>query len=117
MLPIIWEDDNEENKKELKQFWEKLPLDLINLIMKEYVFDEEDLEIACRGNDMKTIQFIIKHYKLNWNKGLLIGAKFGNIRVVKIMLYLGAKEKAKAYKYSQIYGYEDIKQFLKKFVD
>lgn len=97
--------------------WKNLPKDLVNLILKEYIFSLEDLEIACAKKDEKTIQFICKNCKLNWNKCLILASMNGYIHVVKYMIKLGANDKLRALFVASLFGQTEIKQFLKKLVD
>lgn len=120
MLPIIWENNDYEeiNIQELDQnIWKNIPKDLANLILKEYLFSLEDLEQACSKNDKKTIQFICKNCKLDWNKCLILASMNGYIHVVKYVIRMGATDKLRALMVASLFGQTKIKEFLKKLVD
>ena len=117
-LPIIWEEDfPEENEEILSSIWKQLPLELVDIIMKEYLFSLEDLQIACSRNDTKTIFFICKKCNLDLNKCLLLASMNGYLNLVKYMIKIGATDKLKALTIANLFGHLKIKQFLKKFID
>ena len=91
VLPTIWENGfiHDETSVELSSIWKKLPRELVDIIMKEYLFSLDDLEQACFRQDIKTIQFICKHCKLNSNQCLILAAMNGHLHVVKYMIKYG----------------------------
>ena len=119
VLPTIWENGliHDETTKKFSSIWQKLPKELANIIIQEYLFSLEDLEKACFKNDIKTIQFICNNCKLNVNQCLILASMNGYLHVVKYMIKFGATDKLRALMISNLFGHPHIKQYLKKIVD
>lgn len=121
MLSTIYEETPEENINEITvlnpMIWKKLPKELVDMIMKQYLFSLENLESACEKNDIQTIQFICHNCKLDWNRCLILASMNGYLHTVKLMIKLGATDKLRALMTSALFGHNDIKQFLKKLID
>jgi hypothetical protein len=119
VLPSILEESRiqEQDVFVLTPIWQKLPKDLVDIIMKEYLFSFEDLEDACAKDDIKTIQFICANCKLDCNRCLILASMNGYFNIVKYMIKFGATDKLRALMTASLFGHQDIKQFLKKFID
>lgn len=120
VFPPIWEEMITQEQDEvfvLTPIWQKLPKELVDLIMKEYLFSLEDLEKACAKDDVNTIQFICANCKLDCNQCLILAAMNGYFNVVKYMIQYGATDKLRALMTASLFGHRDIKQYLKKFID
>jgi hypothetical protein len=120
VLPTIWEDNITQEQDEifvLTPIWQKLPKALVDVIMKEYLFCLEDLEKACAKDDVNTIQFICANCKLDRNRCLILASMNGYFHIVKYMIKFGATDKLRAFMTASLFGHQDIKQYLKKFID
>lgn len=120
ILPTIPENHEISDLSHINEFspiWKNLPIELANIIMKEYVFSFDDLEKACLINDISTIQFIYNNSNMDHNKYLLLASMNGYLNIVKYTIKNGATSKVKAYIVASCFGQTHIKQFLKKLID